>query len=42
VSGFVARMLVDPDVGLFRADERVFTAWLVYTNALTAAHPNSS
>jgi integrase/recombinase XerD len=28
VPGFVPRMLVDPDVGLFRADERVFTAML--------------
>ena len=28
VSGFVPRMLLDPDIGLFRADERVFTAML--------------
>jgi len=28
VPGFVPRMLVDPDIGLFRADERVFTATL--------------
>ncbi|MFJ6453829.1 hypothetical protein [Paenarthrobacter sp. NPDC091669] len=28
VPGFVPRMLVDPDVGLYRADERVFTATL--------------
>ncbi|MCU1532649.1 MAG: hypothetical protein JWO49_2220 [Arthrobacter sp.] len=28
VPGFVPRMLVDPDAGLFRADERVFTAML--------------
>ncbi|MGP5670230.1 tyrosine-type recombinase/integrase [Glutamicibacter arilaitensis] len=28
VPGFVPRMLVDPDIGLFRADERVFTAML--------------
>ena len=28
VPGFVPRMLVDPDVGLFRADERVFDAML--------------
>ncbi|WP_284974625.1 hypothetical protein [Arthrobacter sp. efr-133-TYG-104] len=26
VPGFVPRMLVDPDIGLFRADERDFTA----------------
>lgn len=28
VPGLVPRMLVDPDIGLFRADERVFTAML--------------
>lgn len=28
VPGFVPRLLVDPSVGLFRADERVFTAML--------------
>ncbi|MGP5690540.1 hypothetical protein [Glutamicibacter ardleyensis] len=28
VPGFVPQMLVDPDIGLFRADERVFTAML--------------
>ena len=28
VPGFILRMLVDPDIGLFRADERVFTAML--------------
>ncbi|MGP5690665.1 hypothetical protein [Glutamicibacter ardleyensis] len=28
VSGFVPRILVDPDIGLFRAHERVFTAML--------------
>ncbi|QOT15318.1 tyrosine-type recombinase/integrase [Paenarthrobacter sp. YJN-5] len=28
VPGFVPRRLVDPDIGLFRADERVFTAML--------------
>ncbi|MGF4042316.1 tyrosine-type recombinase/integrase [Paenarthrobacter nitroguajacolicus] len=28
VPGFVPRMLVDPDIGLFRADERAFTAML--------------
>lgn len=28
VPGFVPRMLVDRDIGLFRADERVFTAML--------------
>ncbi|MFP3581314.1 hypothetical protein SB659_17245 [Arthrobacter sp. SIMBA_036] len=28
VSGFVPRMLVDPDVRLFRAHERAFTAML--------------
>ena len=28
VPGFVPRILVDPDIGLFRADERVFTAML--------------
>lgn len=28
VPGFVPRMLVDPDIGPFRADQRVFTAML--------------
>ncbi|MGP5689424.1 hypothetical protein [Glutamicibacter ardleyensis] len=28
VPGFVPRMLVDPNIGLFRADEQVFTAML--------------
>ncbi|MHC8609698.1 hypothetical protein ACW4FP_18805 (plasmid) [Paenarthrobacter ureafaciens] len=37
VPGFVPRRLVDPDIGLFRADERVFTAMLDGWRAQTLA-----